>query len=279
MNLHKTALKFNKSLFQEYGGSATFYGQVQPYTEGVRSAAPTRRRILEVGPDVTIPASKVVSTNGKTYVLGSPAYDFHRGSVIRVKYAMTPVDTFFTVKTIQQLVNNQAGTVDLAATPYLAEVAVASLDRYYRMPRYELYFSSNYSFPVDSVFFSSFGTFLSTMQSGLDGVGFSMSEVVEAEANAIRNVTVVSNRGKDLVSEAATIATYTNVPALVVYARFGFEFVTGDSKDVESGDYIAWVSKTTVVYPPKEGSTVDGMKVVAYKEQPIGVWEVRLRLA
>lgn len=280
MNLHRVSKKFDTSLFTDYFGvGSSFYGQVNPYTEGVRSSAPTRRRVLSTAPDVVIPSGRVVTTQGVTYVLGAPSEDFHRGTVIRIKYAMSPADTFFTVRSIPQLLSGAAGTTSVAAMLFRAEVVVTSFDRFYRVPKYEIYFSSVHEFPEDSVFTSTLGTFFSTVKSGIDGVGIGMTEAVDVGSTAFRTVAVTCVTGKNIVSETQTTTAYAAVPALIIYARYAYEFLSGDNKDIEPGDYIAWLPKSVVLVAPKEGSTVDGKRVVSYREDPTGVWRVLLRIS
>lgn len=280
MDLHRVSRKFDHSLFVDYFNVGTsFYGQVNPYTEGVRSAAPTRRRILSTAPGVIIPSSRLVTTNGHSYIVGSQSPDYHRGTVIRNKYALAPVDSFFSVKTLPQFLSGAVGTANVGTMLYLADVVVTTFDRYFRVPKYELFFSTAHVFSHTCLFTNGSELFLTVTESGVDGVGINMIEAIDVSPSASRNVTVSCISSRDLVSEVVTPVTYNNVPALVVYARYSFEFLSGDNKEIEPGDNIAWLPKSVVVVPPKEGSTVDGKKVVAYREDPAGVWRVLLRIS
>jgi hypothetical protein len=147
------------------------------------------------------------------------------------------------------------------------------------VPKYELFFSTAYTFGHTCLFSNGSELFLTVTESGVDGVGINMIEAIDISPSASRNVAVSCVSSRDLVSEVITPTLYNSVPALIVYARYSFEFLSGDNKEIEPGDSIAWLPKSVVVVPPKEGSTVDGKKVVAYREDPAGVWRVLLRIS
>jgi hypothetical protein len=278
MNLGRVVEKFSDSEFTDFFGTATFMGNIDPFRDATRSSSNTERRILTTVPSVSIPSRRVISTNNELFIVANAEHDYYRGVVLRSKYTVAPVSKVFTVKTLSQLVNSQTGITDVygaVESPILSAIKQDTSDAVLKM---FLVFSAYENIAVDSIVYASGVVYKTTSDTFIDGVGFGCVELVSLGSSAIKNVTVVSNTGRDLVAETNTSSTYSNVKSLSALSDVSFRFSSADRLPIEPGDVTYWISKTIVTNKPIEGSVVDGRSVVGCKEVVSGVWEVRTRI-
>lgn len=117
MTLHEVARFADMTVFKDAYSSATFFGQLLLFNDSTRSGPATKRRVLEVGPDVALPAKKTIteSLTGLTYIVSIPSYDYYNGTPIRAKYPVSPADGVIEIRTIGQLLANSGGITDAYA--------------------------------------------------------------------------------------------------------------------------------------------------------------------
>ncbi len=278
MSVASAAVRFDKTTATDVFGTATFKCQVLPSVDTVRSGSALKLRILSTGPGISIPTRRVVTTGVENLIVSAPSIDYFKGAAIRANYSALPVVDQYTVRTISNIVNGDAGQTDLYAVPFaegLQSVLQTSSDKVLTM---SLLFSRYESIPVDSILSLSGKTYRAISPSYVDGAGFGVVDIIDLGSSSIKTVTVVSLTGKDPVTEIDTTVTYTGKTALCCLSEVFYSFSDADRKAVEAGDVSYWLSKTIVVSKPGTGSTVDGRRVVACKENPSGVWEVRTRV-
>ncbi len=84
-----------------------FYGQVDPYDDSRRDAVGAYRRILSVAPGTRMPASRVVSIHGVTWIIGAAEID-GLADAHRAKYVLQPVEGKYSLSTVSSYLQGAA---------------------------------------------------------------------------------------------------------------------------------------------------------------------------
>lgn len=237
MNLEDVALFFNETTFQDTYGTDTFEGQVLPYEDVTRSGSSSKRRILEVGPDVVIPSQKTITEeSGQTYIVGSASEDYFSSSVIRVKHVAIPVYGTYFIRDIGQVLDNAGGILDVY--PDLTQLKRTTVeddsDRYLS---FECYLPSFYSVGRGHII-SDGVTFYRCREDSWEGeAGFSTVEVVRLD-DPIQSM---SYQGQGTVYDPiednyTPPATVPNVSCFVEHIMFDFQHEALGYPKIEEGD-------------------------------------------
>jgi hypothetical protein len=146
MSLHDVARYADTVVFQDAHGTATFFGQILLFNDSTRSGPATKRRILDVGPNVSLPTRKTVveSLTGVTYIASIPSFDYYNGAPIRAKYPVTPADGQIHIRDIGQVLTNSGGVTDAYADlTYLRRVILEDQSSFEQ--GFDIYLSRYYS--------------------------------------------------------------------------------------------------------------------------------------
>ena len=278
MNLKRVVAKFSDSEFTDAFGFVKFWGNVDPFRDATRSSSNTERRVLSTVPEVAIPSRRVIITNGVYYVVANAEHDHYRGELVRTKYTVLPVTGVFSVRSLSQVVHGQAGVIDIHGAVESASFLSDRQDMSNVVVKTAFVFSSSETISIDSLVSNGGVLYKTISDTVIDGVGFGSVELLSLGNSAIKSITVVCKTGRDLVQETDTSVTFNSVVSLCALSELFFKFSSADRKAIEPGDVSYWLPKSVVTSSPVEGSSVDGRKVVAFKESPTGVWEVRTRI-
>jgi len=248
MSLFDVAGFADQEQFIDAHGTATFYGQIMPFNESVRSGPAARRRIIETVPSVSIPTKRVVKevTSNQVFILAKSSPDWFQGAVISIKYPAQPVERQFTIKTIQQILVGTGGITDVWAMPtYIRRVVSEESSDY--LGGYDLIYSAYYN-PISpgAIFVGDGQWFRIRETSREDDIGLGTAEAVELY-NPLQSLTYY-NYGTVYDPETNTSPglVFTAVQAFVepLYLHFKHE-VLGYVK-VEPGDLAISVLKSVV---------------------------------
>lgn len=222
MNLSDVAKVFNTQVFTDAYGVDTFNGQILPYSDSVRSGPSTRRRILEVAPDVTIPTEKTVTTGSDIYILAEGNPDFYNGSSIRIKHPILPVDTQYVFRTVGEILTGSGGTTGVYMAPSQIRREILEEQSEF-VGRYELYFSPYYSVPTGIIFHSGTKYYRVREASRVDDIGFGVAEAVIVE-DPISSVSVIT-KGTELnpTTDDYVSTTTTDVSIFEEYISLNFQ--------------------------------------------------------
>ena len=246
MTLFDVALAGNTEQFRDTYGTATFYGQVMLFNESVRSGPAARRRIIEVGPDVVVPSKMTVtevSTN-QVFVLAEGSTDWYKGVPIAVKHPAIPIDTTYSLRTVEQVLAGTVVSELMYAMPsYIRRVIIEDTSDY--LGGYEMVYSSYYMpIPAGSIFYGDGKYFRCRENSRKDDLGLGVSEVVELvsplQTLAYKALTYVP------VTDTFTEATSKNVQAFVVPLYLNFTHEVLGSPKIEDGDVALTVLKSAI---------------------------------
>jgi len=104
-----------------YSGSYLYDGQLMLFDEARRDSEGAERRIIELAPELSPPARRVVEAHGVRYILGHGADDSALGSVIRRKFIAHEATNLSTWYTLQKVCENTAGTQAWAAKAWVKD--------------------------------------------------------------------------------------------------------------------------------------------------------------
>jgi hypothetical protein len=178
MTLQQAARFFDDQTFTDTNGTSTFLGQILPFSDSVRSGAATRRRILDVAADVTVPDKKTVTeAAGQIYILAAENRDYFRGEVIRSKYPVIPVTDTYSLRDIGQVLAASGGTTGVYVAPsYIRRVSAEDQADY--TGGFMLYMSSYYSVVAGIIIYKSGDYYRVRATSHTDDIGFAVAEAV-----------------------------------------------------------------------------------------------------
>ena len=122
MRLHLAAQHFNRMPCNDgYTGAFLYNGQLALFDDSRRDSESSERRIIELAPELSPPARKVIEAHGVRYILGHGFADSALGSVIRRKYIAHEAPSLSTWYTLQQLCQNTAGVQAWAAKAWVKD--------------------------------------------------------------------------------------------------------------------------------------------------------------
>ena len=122
MRLHLAAKHFNRMPCNDgYTGAFLFNGQLGLYDDSKRDTEGAERRIIELAPELSPPARRVIEAHGVRYILGHGYDDSALGAVIRRKFVAHEATHLSTWYTLQQLCENASGTQAWAAKAWVKD--------------------------------------------------------------------------------------------------------------------------------------------------------------
>jgi hypothetical protein len=182
MTLNQAARFFDEQLFTDSYGTATFYGQILVFADNTRSASSATRRILDVGPSVSIPQKRTIteSVSGNKYIVAYKASDFFQGDEIRAKYPILPAYNQFNIRSIDQVLTGVGGVTDAYMVPsYIRRNIVEDNSDY--LGSYEIHFSAYYAIPQGNIIHGEGKYYRVRENSRVDDIGFGAVEAVELQ--------------------------------------------------------------------------------------------------
>jgi hypothetical protein len=130
--LHAVAVLFDQDpVYDGYSGSLLFHAQTASFDDSSSDGATARRRVLSIGPDVALPARRVISLYNERWVVGNGTPDGFLGAVIRQHYTMKKVTDLFSLLTPAQMLAAAAGTQAYGQRIYLKDIVNSLTDSQY----------------------------------------------------------------------------------------------------------------------------------------------------
>lgn len=104
-----------------YTGTLLFYGQSASFDDSSSDGATNRRRVLSVGPDVIMPARRVLSLYGDRWLVGTGTPDGFQGEKVRQHFTMKRATDLAAVLTPGEALAAAAGTSAYVHKHYFKE--------------------------------------------------------------------------------------------------------------------------------------------------------------
>jgi hypothetical protein len=120
MKLSSAARHFDhQPLLDAYTSSLVGYGQLSLFDGSVRDGTTVERRVISTEPNLLMPPRRVVKSDDFFWIVGDFIPDFFGGSAIRHGYVVHQAQGLATIRTIQQALQNAAGTTAYAAVTWV----------------------------------------------------------------------------------------------------------------------------------------------------------------
>lgn len=104
MKLHAAATHFNRMVCRDaYTGTFLFKAQLGLFDDSKKDTEGSERRIIEVGPEVTLPLRRVIDAGGVKFILGHGHRDSALGKTIRVKHVAHEATALGKIRTLEEL--------------------------------------------------------------------------------------------------------------------------------------------------------------------------------
>lgn len=127
----------DEPVYDAYTGALLFYGQAAAYDDSTSDGATLRRRVLAVGPTVTIPERRAVKLYGDRWLVGTGTPEGFYGEVVRQNFSMKRATHLMALLTPGEALEGAAGTPAYVHKHYFKEVSNAitnsELDTYWNI--------------------------------------------------------------------------------------------------------------------------------------------------
>lgn len=259
MSLKEAAEFFNSNVFTDAFSTSSFVGQLLPFPDSTRSGSSTKRRILDVAPEVVIPALRTVtSPSGQIYVIADGAEDLFRGSVIRKKYPVVPMEETATIRTVAEALAGTGGQTGIhIQSSYMRRNILEEQSDY--LGTYVIYYSAAYTVPTGAIVIGD-GKFYRTMTPGrTDDIGFGVVNAIELEA-PLQTLGYKSLGVYDGASDTTTDPAAYQVACVIESALFDFQHeALGYIKLVPGDKAISFLKTAVPVARP--GDTIGAYRI------------------
>lgn len=254
MSLATAAQVFNKTVFTDITGATEFTGQLLAFDDNIRSGPTSRRRILEVDPDVIVPEVIVDCSTEEVFLAARGSTDYFRANPVRRKYPVIPSESAYSIRTIKEMLEVSAGSTEWGAIGYSR--------------REKQDFTSDYAGGHNFIFPGSLeiqaGQYVSVStdyyrareNSHVDELGFSVVEVVKLP-NVLQTLDITVKGTFDPATETTSGDVTAPFLCVVEERSKAYTYIRDDYEDGEGVDVTISTMNTTPA-----GSIVGGYVVV-----------------
>lgn len=251
MRLARAAAKFDQTVAVDtYTSSVTFKCQLAPLDLYRIDGAAVKRRQMSCAPGVVIPARKVVTIEGETYLIGDGSPDHYNGTVIRQNFVLQGASEICSLNTIAaELAGTVAGSAygALVFSKYLPDGADTS--KY--PPQYQIFLAGSESVSPDSLVEIDSRWFL-IKDSYISLSGLRVALANEIQGTVFETVTVAA-RTYSPVTDSYT-STTSSKKVMRVRWQEHFTYMSKAQIDYFRGDETVFVLKSAMT--PKGGDAL-----------------------
>lgn len=275
MRLLDAARRFDRTTATDAYSAATFKCQFEVLAYSKIDGVAVKKRQISTASSVTIPARRVVTIHGQTYLVGHGAPDFWNDDTIRLNYVVQGADGLANLTTIaDELAGAAPGTAyaALAFAKYLPDAEDSS--KY--PPQYQVFLSGTESAPADSlVYLNSVWYLVKESYVSTSGLRVSLANVVESPN--FEMATFTSRVYAPLTD------TYVDTPSAIKVFRIKwaehFEYLSKATEQYERGDLTVMMLKAVTPDPPDTLTLSDGVwRILSAQDEGL-TWNCHARRA
>ena len=261
MNLHRLIGRFMTEAFTDPYNPATpaIKGAVRSYVDRSNSEPSSRRRILELMPDVGMFSGYVLMNNGMPYIAGYQNIDMWEGSIIRHKYPILPAEQIFKAATANQVLTSALPSRDIYGYFHFLKGAFIPAQESSMFSDFSIYCSKMEALAKGLIIVASGKYYRAHGSPFLDGAGFQVIKVMELDA-PLQTMSYVRKAGYDPVTDAYTTGGTSNISAFVEEAYLAYDHTSERFAKLAPGD------RTITVKPaqaPRVGETIGTYRILA----------------
>ena len=275
MRLLDAARRFDKTTATDAYSATTFKCQFEVLAYSKIDGVAVKKRQISTASSVTIPARRVVTIHGQTYLVGHGAPDFWNDDTIRLNYVVQGADGLANLTTIaDELAGTAPGTAyaALAFAKYLPDAEDSS--KY--PPQYQVFLSGTESAPADSlIYLNSVWYLVKESYVSTSGLRVSLANVVESPN--FEMATFTSRVYAPLTD------TYVDTPSAIKVFRIKwaehFEYLSKATEQYERGDLTVMMLKAVTPDPPDTLTLSDGVwRILSAQDEGL-TWNCHARRA
>lgn len=260
MNLTKSVKRFTlETITDPYGIGGSIKGHLSVFDDEKSSGVSTRRRILETLPTYTMYSTSCITHNGIKYIVGTPNYDYHKGSVVRVKYPVTPCDFQYKVASILQILTSAVTETVTYAFLDQTKTSVADSETSSAVTSFTAFFQALEAIAKGQILVNGPTYYRVKSDTWVDGAGFKNAEVVLLSA-PLQTVSYTQLSGYDTVTDTIVNgSTFANTKVFVEDAYYSYERTSERYAQLKPGDKNITFKPSVV---PKAGDTIGVYKIL-----------------
>jgi len=275
MRLLDAARRFDKTTATDAYSATTFKCQFEVLAYSKIDGVAVKKRQISTASSVTIPARRVVTIHGQTYLVGHGAPDFWNDDTIRLNYVVQGADGLANLTTIaDELAGTAPGTAyaALAFAKYLPDAEDSS--KY--PPQYQVFLSGTESAPADSlIYLNSVWYLVKESYVSTSGLRVSLANVVESP-----NFEMAAFTSRVY---APLTDTYVDTPSAIKVFRIKwaehFEYLSKATEQYERGDLTVMMLKAVTPDPPDTLTLSDGVwRILSAQDEGL-TWNCHARRA
>ncbi len=275
MRLLDAARRFDRTTATDAYSAATFKCQFEVLAYSKIDGVAVKKRQISTASSVTIPARRVVTIHGQTYLVGHGAPDFWDDEIIRLNYVVQGADGLANLTTIaDELAGTAPGTAyaALAFAKYLPDAEDSS--KY--PPQYQVFLSGTESAPADSlIYLNSVWYLVKESYVSTSGLRVSLANVVDSPN--FEMATFTSRVYAPLTD------TYVDTPSAIKVFRIKwaehFEYLSKATEQYERGDLTVMMLKAVTPDPPDTLTLSDGVwRILSAQDEGL-TWNCHARRA
>ena len=275
MRLLDAARRFDRTTATDAYSAATFKCQFEVLAYSKIDGVAVKKRQISTASSVTIPARRVVTIHGQTYLVGHGAPDFWDDEIIRLNYVVQGADGLANLTTIaDELAGTAPGTAyaALAFAKYLPDAEDSS--KY--PPQYQVFLSGTESAPADSlIYLNSVWYLVKESYVSTSGLRVSLANVVDSPN--FEMATFTSRVYAPLTD------TYVDTPSAIKVFRIKwaehFEYLSKATEQYERGDLTVMLLKAVTPDPPDTLTLSDGVwRILSAQDEGL-TWSCHARRA
>lgn len=260
MNLLKSIDRFTTDTFSDpFGTGGSLKGKLSVYDDEKSSGESTRRRLLETLPTYAMFSSNCVSLGGQAYIIGSPNYDFHKGTATRIKYPVIPCEAY-KLSSVLQILNGTIPVNNVYAALDQTKNSVADSETSFAVTVLTAFFQSLESVSKGQILSKGNSYYRVKSDAYVDGAGFKNAEIILL-SSPVKSVTYTQISGYDVITDAIVNgSSFANTAVFVEDAYYCYDHSSERFSQIKPGDKnITFKPAVT----PKAGDTVGGYKILS----------------
>ena len=262
MNLHKSVKRFATESFTDPYNALTpaLKGRLTVFNEVTNSGQSSRRRILELQPDLTVFANNVVTLNNENFIVGYGNQDMWKGEAIRVKYPVLPVGATSKVASVYQILSATLPARNVYGHPIFIKDVTLEKQESEIFSNFSFYFPRNEAVAKGKIVVHNSSNYYRVRNVPfVDNAGFLVADVTLLES-PLQTLTFSSAGTYDPVADTSTAPTTQSVQAFVEEAYLYYDNTSERFAELKPGDKTITIKPTIA---PKVSDTVGAFRILS----------------
>jgi len=233
ISMQAAAQVFNKAVFTDINNENEFVAQLLTFDDNKRSGDTSRRRILEVSPEIEVPKVVVEVNTPEVFIVAIPSTDFFNKNPVRKKYPVIPAESAYSIKSVREILEVSAGYTEWGVLNYLRREGQEFTSDY--LGGYVATFPSTVSVLAGQYISAGDSSFRAREDSYIDELGFSVVEVVKLP-NVLQTLDITVKGVFDPVTETYAGDVTTSVSCIVEEREKSYTDIREDYEKVQGTD-------------------------------------------